>query len=160
MRKEAPAHSLDELNQQAIRLRPDLTLLRQGQTRSQADLRLQLSNRTVDYTIGTEYRRSQTPGGANSMGFFVSVPLALHNKNQGEIARAEREFEQGQSRIRAMELGVQTDVRQAWQQYQTASNMLKDIEMNMLAKAKSVRDTLEYSYRITMPAQAMRAVCI
>src|SRR5262249_18331501 len=72
--------------------RPDVRALQNDQARTQSDLRLQIAQGRVDYTLGTEYRRQQGLNGTgNSVGFFVSVPLPVFNRNQGEIARAEAE---------------------------------------------------------------------
>ncbi|MBI4909053.1 MAG: TolC family protein [Acidobacteria bacterium] len=147
VRGEALAFGVDELREMAEKLRPDLAALRQTQARSRSDLKLQISQRVVDYTVGTEYRRSQWPGGANSMGFFVSAPLAIHNRNQGEIARAEREIEQWALRIQAARAGIENEVRTAYQQHTSVRELMQQIEPSLLAKAKSVRDTTEYSYR-------------
>ncbi len=147
VRRDPLAFGLEELREAAERLRPDLAGLRQSQVRSRADLKLQVSQSIVDYTVGSEYRRGQSPGGTNSMGFFLSVPIPVHNKNQGEIARAEREITQWDARIKAAQAGVQNEVRTAYQQFVTVRDLLQEIETNLLAKAKTVRETTEYSYR-------------
>jgi cobalt-zinc-cadmium efflux system outer membrane protein len=136
------------LESRARAVRPDLRALQIDQARSQADLRLQLAQAKVDVTYGAEYRRQQgISGKSNSLGVFFSAPLALRNRNQGEIARAEREEDQLVARLRAIESQVQGDVRVAWQIFSTARALVASIEQNLLVPATEARDTVAYTYR-------------
>jgi cobalt-zinc-cadmium efflux system outer membrane protein len=147
-RSDAPRMDLDALKERAPLQRPDLLALEQAQVRSQADLRLQIANGKVDYSVGTEYRRQQAPSGTgNSLGFFFSAPLPLFHRNQGEIARAEQELAQARARILALQASVNTEVSNTWVQYLTSKRLFEDISTTMLPKAKEVRETTEYSYR-------------
>ena len=148
LRRDAQSASIEDVLQQALTFRPDYQALVLNQARSVADLRLQIAQGKVDYTIGTEYRRQQGVNGiGDSLGFFVSVPLPVFNRNQGEIERAQREQEQIATRLRALEATIRTEVRTAYQQYATARRVLQRIETSMLAPAAHVRQTVEYSYR-------------
>ena len=148
MRRETKNYALDEVRTVALQLRPDLRQAQREQARSQADLRLQLAQGKVDYTVGTEYRRQQGLNGTgNSLGFFVSVPLPVFNRNQGEIERARLEQEQLSLRIRAVQAAIGTEVTNAYQQYTTNKDLLDSIEKNALEQARNVRQTTEYSYR-------------
>jgi cobalt-zinc-cadmium efflux system outer membrane protein len=147
-RKDSRTLDLAELQRAALSNRPDLLSLRQTITRNQADLRLQIAQSKPDFTVGSEYRRQQAPSAtANTLGLFFSVPLAVFNRNQGEIARAQREEAQTTARLRAQEAGVNAEVRSAWEQYTTARALVDGIEAEMLAKARNVRETTSYSYR-------------
>jgi cobalt-zinc-cadmium efflux system outer membrane protein len=89
---QAAAPALSDLQATAHTARPDVRAGRTDQARTQADLRLQVAQATVDYTVGAEFRRQQgVAGRGNMLGFFVSVPLPFFNRNQGEIARAQAE---------------------------------------------------------------------
>jgi len=91
----ATASDVERLEQVALETRPDLRALQLSQARSVADLRLQEAVGKIDYSVGAEYRRQQgLAGRSNSLGFFVSAPLPVFNRNQGEIARAGAEGEQ------------------------------------------------------------------
>src|SRR5262249_49536133 len=86
---------LARIQERAMERRPDLQANLLDQARSQADLRLQVAQGKVDYTFGAEYRRQQgVSGKGNSLGFFISVPVPVFSRNQGEIARAQAEHEQ------------------------------------------------------------------
>src|SRR5262245_53796048 len=147
-RSDAPRADLDSLRERARLQRPDLLALEQARARSQADLRLQIATGKVDYTVGSEYRRQQAPSGmGNSLGFFFSAPLPVFHRNQGEIARADRELVQAGARIIALQASVNADVLNTWQQYLTSKQLFEDIAATMLPKATQVRETTEYSYR-------------
>jgi len=147
LRRDTALVTQEELQRQAVELRPDLLALRRDAARSLADIRLQLAQGKVDYSVGSEYHRQFDTVHANGLGFFFSVPLPVFNRNQGEIERARREQEQIQMRIRAAQAAVEVEVRNAWVQYDTSRDLLQTIERELLAQAQDVRNTMEYSYR-------------
>lgn len=147
-RLEPIAEAPEQITRLALTRRPDYLADQQTQARSRADLRLQLANGKVDYVIGTEYTRQSAWGiSGNSLGLYFSVPLRIFNKNQGEIARAQREILLAGARSEAMESSIQTEVEKAYRQYTVSRQLLTSVENDMLAKARSVRDTTDYSYR-------------
>lgn len=148
MRRDALVTPPAEIARLALTRRPDYLAYQQSQVRSRADLRLQLANGKVDYTIGTEFTRQSAWGiSGNSVGVYVSMPLRIFNKNQGEIARAQREIALAGARVGANEAAIQTEVEKALRQYTVSRSLLLGLENDLLAKAKSVRDSTEYSYR-------------
>ncbi|MCX6602272.1 MAG: TolC family protein [Acidobacteria bacterium] len=148
MRRDALATPPAEIARLALTRRPDYLAYQQSQVRSRADLRLQLANGKVDYTIGTEFTRQSAWGiSGNSVGVYFSMPLRIFNKNQGEIARAQREIALAGARVGANEAAIQTEVEKALRQYTVSRSLLLGLENDLLAKAKSVRDSTEYSYR-------------
>jgi len=147
LRREAGPMTVGEVRTRALELRPDLQALARDQARSQADIRLQIAQGKVDYTLGTQFHRQFHNGQGSALGVFVSVPLPIFNRNQGEIERARREEQQIQLRIRALQAEIGAEVQNAYQQYSVAKDLLESFENNMLAEARGVRDTTEYSYR-------------
>lgn len=148
LRHDPGPGSVEELMQKAIGERPDLEALRRTQIRSEADLRLQMAQGKMDYTVGTEYRRQQGVSGmGNSMGFFLQTNLPLFNRNQGEIERVRREQQQLEARRREMEASIRTEVANAFDQFETAKSLLHGIETDMLGEARQVREITQYSYR-------------
>ena len=147
LRKDAPNDARDALLNQALQQRPDLQALVRDEGRADADLRLQKANAKVDWQIGAEYLRQTVTAEANTLGFFVQSPIALFNRNQGEIARAQQAELQTQARSRAMRATVQNDVDLAFLQYQASRDTLDKIEGSMMDKAKNVRSISEYAYK-------------
>ncbi|MEI9899577.1 MAG: TolC family protein [Hyphomicrobium sp.] len=78
---------------------------------------------------------------------YFSTPLKIFNRNQGEIARAGREGTQAGARIHALEATIGAEVEKAYRQYTVSSELLASVQNDMLSRARSVRDTTEYSYR-------------
>ena len=148
MRRDVIPADVLTLRQVAFVQRPDLLAQRRDQIRSQAELRLQLAQGKVDYTIGSEYRRQQGASSfANLLGFFFSANLPIFNRNQGEIARATQEQSQAGARVRALETTVQNDIQIAYLQYSSALTTLNRVEGSLLQRATDVRQITEYSYR-------------
>ena len=148
IRRDVGPSDLATIREMAIKQRPDLQGARQLQARNQADLRLQLSQTKIDLTAGAEYRRQQSPSArSNSIGLYISAPLPVFNKNQGEIARSEQEIAQAKALARSMEAHILNEAAAAWEQYTSAGQLLKEMESDLLNRAKEVRSTTEYSYR-------------
>ena len=148
LRRDKAVPELTGLKAESLKLRPDVQALRRDQARSQADLKLQLAQAKIDYTIGSEFRRQQgIANTGNLVGFFISMPLPVYNKNQGEIERVKREQQQLMARVRALEASISADVENAYRQYETSRGLLDSIEADLMAQAREVRDTTEYSYR-------------
>ena len=147
------AHAADvldatRLEEVALRARPDLRALEHSEARSIADLRLQEALGKIDYTVGAEYRRQQgIAGRSNSLGLFVSAPLPISNRNQGEIARAAAEGQQVARQITARRAQIVADVRTAYHEYVTTRDLVRSIERDLLEPAGSAREISSYMYR-------------
>jgi cobalt-zinc-cadmium efflux system outer membrane protein len=125
-----------------------LRAARTDQARSIADLRLQLANREIDYTVSGEYHREEGADvRGNSYGVFFSAPLPIFNRNQGEIARARVQQQQLRTKIQALEHDIASEIANAYAQYSTAREIVDTIEQQMLTQAQEVRATTEYAYR-------------
>lgn len=139
---------LQQLQTSALAARPDVTAVRVDQARSEADLRLQLANGKIDYSVGMEVRRQQGVNGTgNSLGFFFSAPLPVYNRNQGEIARAGREHDQLRQSLQAVEAQVTSDVVGAFEEYESTRTLAAEIERDLLKPTQEARDTTAYVYQ-------------
>ena len=148
LRRDAAAVDHDAVKARALEQRPDLRAARSDQARSTADLRLQLANAKIDYTISGEYHREHGGGlDGNAYGVFFSAPLPIFNRNQGEVARADVQRTQLEAKTRALESDVVADLDAAFAEYTSARQIVERIERDMLAQARDVRSTMEYSYR-------------
>jgi cobalt-zinc-cadmium efflux system outer membrane protein len=148
LRSDAEPLRMEAIRSAALERRPDLQAARTDQARSTADLRLQLANGKVDYTVSGEYHRQQgAEVSGNSYGVFFSVPLPIFSRNQGEIARAEAQQRQIRTRVQLLEAEIGADVGNAYAQYSSSRQIVDTIEGQMLAQAQEVRTSTEYSYR-------------
>ena len=148
LRKEAEPFDYDGLRRRALEGRPDLRAVRTDQARSAADLRLQIANGRIDYTVSGEYHRQEgSEVHGNSYGVFFSAPLPIFNRNQGEVARAQAQQQQLVTKTQALETDIGAEVANAYAQYTAAREIVDTIERQMLVEARDVRTTTEYSYR-------------
>ena len=139
---------LPALRAQAVRQRPDLEALRLDQARSTADTRLQIAQGKVDFTVSGEYHRQRAPSAiGNQYGIYVSAPIPIFNRNQGEVERARTEERQIEAKIHALDLEVSSDVQTAYQTCSAARDVMTAVETQMLTQARDVRAATEYSYR-------------
>src|SRR5262249_54697388 len=83
---------LDELRRSALDARPDLKAAAQAIQKARTDHRLAIANGSTDPTFGgwiTHNPSSNNPHDANTIGASVSIPLRIHDRNQGEKARTQ-----------------------------------------------------------------------
>lgn len=147
IREDKQIVALEQMRSEALANRPDLLALRRNRERSEADVRLQKANGKIDYTVGTAYQHQYTYSNGRLFGAYLSIPIPIYDKNQGEIARAQNEAKQAELRIQAQERVVATEAENAYRQWETSRVLVENIERDMLARARSVRETTEYSYR-------------
>lgn len=136
-----------EVRTEAVQHRPDLLSLQRDQARSQADIRLQLAQGKIDFTIGAVYHHQYDTAHGNALGLYLSAPIPVYNRNQGEVERARQESKQVEARIHALEATIGNEVETAYGQYQSSRDLLQNVENTMLAEAREVRQITEYSYR-------------
>jgi outer membrane protein, heavy metal efflux system len=151
LRRDPDPVDLTIIRQRALEARPDLRALKADQARTAADVRLQIAQGKVDYTVSGEVHRQFQPPLTDSHGYvygvYLSVPLPIFNRNQGEMARARVEEQQAAARVAARETEVFREVDAAYQSYTAARDIVTNIESRMLDQAREVRTTMEYSYR-------------
>ncbi len=148
MRRDQLPPSLAPLLARAFERRPDLRALRAEQARSLADLKLQIAQGKIEYTVGAEYRRQQgLAGTGNSLGLFLALPLTIYDRNQGGIARARAEIRQTELRIAALERELRSELEATYLQCRAADAVLSSFESGLLEQARDVLEVTEYAYR-------------
>jgi cobalt-zinc-cadmium efflux system outer membrane protein len=148
LRHDTPATDYEALRLRALDARPDLGAARVDQARTAADLRLQIANGKIDYTVSGEYHREEGADlRGNSYLLAVSVPLPIFNRNQGEVARTKAQEAQAGAKRRALETDISSEVANAYASYAVDRDVLTTIEQQMLTQARDVRTATEYSYR-------------
>lgn len=136
--------SLPDLEQKALAARPDYRAAQQSILVADANVKLADANGTTDPTLDAGYTRSGT---YNSAGFYVSIPLRIFDRNQGEkqatrfTAQADRFSE-----IAARSL-VLSDVDQAWAAYLSAQTLAQRYNTHYLQEAGTILNNLEFGYR-------------
>ena len=102
---------LEELQMKALQDRPDLHAAQQGVTAATSQWELQKADGKVDVTGQANYSHVNS---INTATVYVSAPLPVFNRNQGNIAQARYAITQTQEQEKATSEQVMTDVHDAY----------------------------------------------
>ena len=138
------AVTLDSLQAKAMENRPDLRAAVQGVTAANSQFDLAKANGKQDFTLSANYSHVN---GISASTVYFSIPLALFDRNQGEIARTHYAITQAQEQQVAASGQVLTDVKDAYEGLQTNEQLIKLYLSGNLDVAKKSRDISEYAYR-------------
>lgn len=136
--------SFEELQAKALENRPDLRAAQQGVSAANSQYALAKANGKQDVTIGGSYARS---GPFNTASVNLSIPLAIFDRNQGEIARTRYAISQAQYGLRGTNGQVITDVRDAYESLQTNDRVVRLYRAGNLEISQKNRDISEYAYQ-------------
>ncbi len=125
--------------------RADVVAAEAAWQKAEADLRLQKSNRVPDPTFLAQYQH-EPPDYPNSVGFGVSFPLPLWNRNEGNIAAAQAACEQVELAFHKTEAQAAADIAVARMAYDDAHKRWLSYHDQILAKSEKVRQSVAYAY--------------
>jgi len=120
--------------------RPDLRQTELGIDRAAAEARLARAEAWADWTLGASYESERTldlPTGLRSdefLGFKISIPIALWNRNQGRVYEQKAASEQARQQFEAQRLSIRSEIATA------------------LARALKLRDAVGNYRRDLLPA--------
>jgi cobalt-zinc-cadmium efflux system outer membrane protein len=136
--------NLGDLQIKAVQNRPDLRAAAQGVTAADSQYQLQKANGKQDVTVSANYSHVN---GLNAATVLASIPLAIHNRNQGEIERTRFAITQAQEQQSFTNGQVLTDVKDAYEGLQTNDMMVQLYTSKYLDVATKSRDISEYAYK-------------
>jgi cobalt-zinc-cadmium efflux system outer membrane protein len=136
--------NLGDLQIKALTNRPDLRAAAQGVTAADSQYQLQKANGIQDVTVSANYSHVN---GIDAASILASMPLAIHNHNQGEIARSRYAITQAQEQQSYTNGQVLTDVKDAYEGLQSNNRLVMMYTNKYLDVAKQSRDISEYAYR-------------
>ena len=136
--------NLEDLQLKALQNRPDLRAAQQGVTAANSQYELQKAIGKQDVTVQGNYSHN---GGINAASIYGSIPLAIFNRNQGEIARTRFAITQAQEQEKATNGQALTDVRDAYEGLRTNDKVVTLYRSGYLDIAQKDRDIAEYAYR-------------
>jgi len=136
--------NLEDLQLKAMQQRPDLKAATQGVTAATSQYQLAKADGKQDVTVQGNYTHT---GGINGASMAASIPLAIFNRNQGEIARTKVVITQSQEQEKAANNQVMTDVRDAYENLQTNDKIVLLYRSGYLDRAQKDRDISEYAYQ-------------
>ena len=135
--------TLPELEPAALQNRPDLRAAQQGslpRTASTAWPRRMASRMSLWGQLFAHQRRQRRD-------VSMSIPLAIFDRNQGEIARTRYAITQAQEQQKAVNGQVLTDVRDAYEGMRSNDRVIQFYRSGNLEAAQRNRDISEYAYQ-------------
>jgi cobalt-zinc-cadmium efflux system outer membrane protein len=129
----------------ALETRPDLKAAVQSIDKAKTDYRLARANGSTDPTFSADFARN--PPIPVYVGFSVSIPLRIFDRNQGEKVRTLLDIGRNQRLRDAAEAQVFSDVDSAFATINSNVILLKTYKANYLQRAMRVRDTVLFSYQ-------------
>jgi len=136
---------LEDLQKQAIANRPDLQAAHSGVKLANDTVALAFGNKVRDWTWGGDYTNQNF--GINGVGVSLSFELPFHDRNQGEIARSQVAVKQAQETESSTQVGVLTDVVNAYYGLRTSEEVVDLFEGGYLDQATQSRDMSNYAYQ-------------
>ena len=138
-----PPPAIPDLVKIALDERPDITSLRLGVTRAQADVKLARANAYSDvYVLWQPYtfQDNSTYGlkSATSWALGVTVPLPVYNRNQGGISRAKINVEQSQLQLNDIERQAKIDIEEAVQEYEISRRLVESLRNEVIPEAQEM----------------------
>jgi outer membrane protein, heavy metal efflux system len=135
---------LDEVRQAALDNRPDLKAALQSVDKARTDHKLAVSMGSTDPTFGVDVGRN--PPIDEYVGFSVSIPLRIFDRNQGEKLRTQLDIDRNQRLEEAARAQVFSDVDSAYATLTSTVTLLQPYKDHYLAQASRVRETISFSY--------------
>lgn len=137
-------YTVEDLQVMALKDRPDLLAAQQGVTEAQSAYKLQRAIGKVDVTGTLNYTHISDQ---DTTSFFVSMPLPVFNRNQGQIAQAKDAIVQAQETQQEASEQVMSDVQSAFESLRTNEQTLKIYDSGYLQDSKESVDISQYAYK-------------
>ncbi len=126
--------------------RPDVMAAEAALRKAEADLRFQKAIRIPDPTLQAQYEH-QPPDSPNSVGFMVSLPVPLWNRNRGNILAAEAAKEQARLAFEKAKAEAMGDIAVARLAYEDAVKRWRGYRDSIRPKSEQIRQTMAYAYQ-------------
>jgi len=137
--------ALKEVRTMALETRPDLRAAVEAVEKSRADNKLAIANGAADPTWGFDIGRN--PPLPSYIGFSVSFPLRIFDKNQGEKLRTKLDVSRADKSRMAAEARVLSDVDTAHATVASSIELLKPYKQEYIPEAIQVREIVTFAYQ-------------
>jgi cobalt-zinc-cadmium efflux system outer membrane protein len=134
-----------DLRDKAIAARPDLKAAQLSERAADASIKLQDAQRIPDVNLGAGI--TQVPGGTSNYTFGVGVALPVHDRNQGERAKARIEKEKAQNQEQLITNQIISDVDKALIAFQLQKRRVDLYRTGVLTKVNDIQNLTEYSLK-------------
>ncbi len=136
---------LDEFRRIGLETRPDLKAAMQSVDKAKTDHSLAVANGSTDPTFGMDFARN--PPIPVYVGFSITIPLRLFDKNQGEKLRTQLDITRNERLRDATEAQVFSDIDSAYAMLNSNLTLLRPYKADYLQRAVKVRDTVAFAYQ-------------
>ena len=136
---------LGEYRNVALAARPDLMAAKQSVDLANTNHRLAVADGSTDPTFGMDFARN--PPIPVYVGFNVSIPLRIFDRNQGEKARTQIDIGRNEQLRDATQALVFSDIDSAYWTLIQALNLLKPYKAKYLPLAQDNRNRITISFQ-------------
>jgi cobalt-zinc-cadmium efflux system outer membrane protein len=136
---------LEDFRQMAMDARPDLKAAVEAVDKAKTENKLAIANGTSDPTWGFDIGRN--PPLPSYIGFSLSLPLRIFDKNQGEKLRTKLDIDRAAKSRTAAEAQVLSDVDTAHSTVAGTIELLKPYKQEYIPQATEVREIVTFSYQ-------------
>lgn len=141
---------LEQFRNIALESRPDLKVAMQNIQLAKNAHQLAVSNGSTDPTYSVWYTKNPSfnnPFDDQTIGFSISIPLRIFDRNQGEKERTEIDIRRNERLKDAASAQVFNDVDSAYVTILSTVNLLRPYKEEYLNLAAGVRDTKAFAFR-------------
>ncbi|PWT94851.1 MAG: hypothetical protein C5B55_02130 [Blastocatellia bacterium] len=137
--------SLTDLRDKSLAARPDLKAAKLAESAADASIRLQNALRIPDLNLGAGIE--QVPTGTSSFTFGAGFAIPIHDRNQGERAKALIEKQKAQNQEQQVTNQILSDVDKALVAFNMQKRRVELYRTGVLAKANDIQNLTEVALR-------------
>jgi len=139
------------LDPDIVQRRPDVMAAEARLAAAASARDLARAGRVPDVTVGAQAEHyptsdSNPTGTGNSFGVFVSVPLQMRHRNDGEARRAEVDYYAALDDRNRVLLEAQNEIERLRSQLEAARQSLAEMRESVVPAAESVANSAEFAY--------------
>ncbi len=140
-----PTVTLADLERIALSARPDVKEAQESLEKARTDHQLAIANGSTDPTFSAD--GSHQPAPLNTyLGFAVSFPLRIFDRNQGDKLHTLIDIDRNQRLRDAAQITALHDVDSAYATLESTLQLLRPYKAKYLKEAAEIRDTISFSY--------------
>ena len=134
-----------DLRDKALAARPDLKAAKLSESAADASINLQDAQRIPDMSLAAGL--TQVPEGSSNFTFGIGISLPIHNRNQGERAKARIDKERAQNQERLITNQIISDVDKTLIAFQLQKRRVDLYRTGVLTKVNDIQNLTEYSLK-------------
>ena len=137
--------SFAELRDKALAARPDLKAAQLLERAADASIRLQNAQRIPDLSLGAGL--DQVPTGTSTFTYEIGIALPIHDRNQGERAKALIEKRKAQNQQQLITNQILSDVDKALVAFEIQKRRVELYRSGVLKKIDTIQFVTEFSLK-------------